>query len=118
MLLFCSILFTMMDNISLSQVKWDDEDIMYKKQAPDFMVKTIDNEDISLKDFKGKVVILLFWISGKNTLDKFIKDLDSTINKFKGNKSDLQVISVSLDDSLDKVMELLGEKKISAYRKF
>ncbi|WP_461829113.1 TlpA disulfide reductase family protein [Aquifex sp.] len=31
------------------------------KPAPDFTLKTLDGREISLKDFKGKVVLINFW---------------------------------------------------------
>ena len=43
-------------------IKEDKSDFVFTgKPAPDFTLKTIDGKTVSLKDFRGKVVLVNFW---------------------------------------------------------
>ena len=68
--------------------------------APDFSLKDLRNKQVSLSDYKGKVVLINFWatwcgpcISEMKKLEKIYKD-----NHEKG----LEILAVSIDDARDK----------------
>jgi thiol-disulfide isomerase/thioredoxin len=65
-------------------------------KAPNFTLKDVNGNDVSLSDFKGKVVILDFWATWCPPCRKGIPDLIELQNKYK---NDLTVIGISLDQA-------------------
>jgi cytochrome oxidase Cu insertion factor (SCO1/SenC/PrrC family) len=39
-------------------------DRLVDRQAPDFTLTSLDGKEVSLSDFRGKVVVLAFWGAG------------------------------------------------------
>lgn len=79
--------------------------------APDFKVKTVTGEDISLSSFRGKYLILDFWASWcapcrEETV--FIKELYD-----KYHDKGLEVFSVSLDDKQDLWTKAIQDDKMN-----
>lgn len=80
------------------------------KQAPDFTLKDINGNSVSLSSFKGKVVLLKFWatwcppcreeIPSANSLDKLLKN--------RG----LVILSVSVDKSTPKIKDFVRKYPI------
>jgi len=78
--------------------------------APDFILYTLDGEEVRLSDYLGKVVIIDFWATWCTPCRKGIPDLVSIQNEFK---EDLIVIGISLDqpstqDQLISFIEYFG----------
>jgi thiol-disulfide isomerase/thioredoxin len=65
-----------------------------KNLAPDFTLKSTDEKEIKLSDFKGKIVILDFWATWCPPCRAAIPDLIDIQKKYK-NK--VVVIGISLD---------------------
>ncbi len=63
-------------------------------KAPDFTLTNISGEDVSLSDYKGKVVIVDFWATWCPPCRKGIPDLISLQNEYKDK---VKVIGISLD---------------------
>ncbi len=63
-------------------------------KAPDFTLNNIKGEEVSLSDYKGKVVIIDFWATWCPPCRKGIPDLISLQNEYKDN---VKVIGISLD---------------------
>lgn len=63
-------------------------------KAPDFTLSNISGEDVSLSDFKGKVIIVDFWATWCPPCRKGIPDLISLKNEYKDK---VEVIGISLD---------------------
>lgn len=73
--------------------------------APAFSEKAVNGEQISLENYKGKVVVLNFWIAQHEGSVKEAKNIAAVSSKFKDK--DLVVIGVDLDqkqETLDKIL--------------
>jgi cytochrome c biogenesis protein CcmG, thiol:disulfide interchange protein DsbE len=83
--------------------------------APDFTLKDISGKDVSLKDYKGKFVLLDFWATWCPPCQTTIVELIDLQNKFKDKG--LVILGVSIDDvkTTDdkKLAEFVKEKKIN-----
>jgi len=91
-LIFSIFLFFPGKNNTSSIVKIDNS--KYENIAPDFTLYDTDGKNVSLSDYKGKVVIINFWTTWCGPCRYEIPDLIQ-INK-KYNK-DLIVLGISLD---------------------
>lgn len=69
-------------------------------EAFDFKLKTVDNKELKLSDFKGKVVVLDFWATWCPPCRKGIPDLVDIQKSIK----DVQVIGISVDENPQKVI--------------
>jgi cytochrome c biogenesis protein CcmG, thiol:disulfide interchange protein DsbE len=63
--------------------------------APSFTVKTLEGEEVSLEDLKGRVVFLNFWRTDCGPCVAEMQDLELLAEKFRGRK--FQMMPVSLD---------------------
>jgi len=76
-----------------------------------FTLKDIDNKDVKLSDFKGKVIVLDFWATWcgpcKIEIPAFVE-----MQKKYGAQG-LQVIGVSVDDTVDKLKPFAAQFKMN-----
>lgn len=79
------------------------------KEAPDFVLKDLDGNDISLSDFRGKVVLLNFWASWCVYCDQEMPDLERLYTTF----DDIVVIGVNVGEDLDLVREYVEENNLT-----
>jgi thiol-disulfide isomerase/thioredoxin len=78
-----------------------------------FTLKDLNNKDVNLASFKGKVILLDFWATWcgpcKIEIPWFIEF------QKKYGKDGLQVIGVSIDDTLDKLKPFATEYKMNYF---
>lgn len=65
--------------------------------APSFTMPDQNNNEVRLKDYRGKVVILEFWRSTCQTCTDEMKDLEVLWNEHR-NSGDLVIIGISGDE--------------------
>lgn len=66
-------------------------------QAPDFLLKGVDNKNYSLKDIKSRTLLVVFICNHCPYVKARINDLISLQSKF--DNSDLQIIGINSNDS-------------------
>jgi peroxiredoxin/endonuclease III len=79
--------------------------------VPDFNVKTLDGETISLKDLRGKVVLLDFWATWHGPCRPEIPRIREAYLKY--HDRGFEVIGVSLDKDRKKLEKFIEEKKVA-----
>lgn len=81
-------------------------ELMYGNPAPDFTLKDINGETVSLKDFRGKVVLLDFWAT---TCGPCITEIPNLRTLYEEHHPDLVLISISLDANDDPLVKFLED---------
>lgn len=80
-------------------------------KAPDFLLKTTDNRDLKLSDYKGKIVILDFWATWCGPCRRSVPDLIEIQNEYR---NDVIVIGISLDShTINNVIPFMKEYGIN-----
>jgi thiol-disulfide isomerase/thioredoxin len=74
--------------------------------APDFKLKDLNGQDVSLSSYRGKVVLLNFWASWCAPCREEMPDLGELAHILKPEK-DVAMVTVSVDNGPDEVRDLL-----------
>lgn len=75
------------------------------QQAPDFTLKNVEGQNISLSDFKGEVVLLNFWASWCGPCVSEMPSIESLYMQTKD--LNIKVIAVNLKESKNTVQNFL-----------
>lgn len=81
--------------------------------APDFTLKSVQGKKVSLKDFKGSVVLLDFWAVWCGPCKSSLPFLEGLAAKYR--KKGFAVVGLHVDDRmplLDEVKQFLRENKV------
>jgi thiol-disulfide isomerase/thioredoxin len=80
--------------------------------APDFTLKTLQGESVTLSDYRGKAVYLNFWASWCPPCKEEMPEIQKFYDK---NKDQIEVltIAVAYQDQLKDIQELLAQNKFS-----
>lgn len=105
------------DSIAVSD-PISNEDPKMKKKAPDFSIKSIDNKQYSLTDFKGKYVYIDIWATWCGPCKVQIPFMKELENKF--HDSPIHFVSISVDDEKDKSVwgKMVEDNKMSGLQLF
>jgi thiol-disulfide isomerase/thioredoxin len=76
-----------------------------------FTLKDVSNKDVKLSAFKGKVILLDFWATWCGPCKIEIPWFIEFQNKY--GKDGLQVIGISVDDTLDKLKPFVADLKMN-----
>lgn len=87
------------------QTPEEDEDIII--EAPDFTLKNLQGEEVSLSDYRGKIVLINFWATWCTWCDKEMPDLQRLDNE----NDDLVVLAVDVMEDKKKVEKYIEEGK-------
>jgi|GEM_PF-1857838 len=79
-------------------------------QAPDFTTTTVEGKKVSLKDLRGKVVLLDFWATWCGPCLAEIPHIKEAADHFKGKP--FEVLAVSLDDFKEMLQSTLEQRQL------
>jgi len=83
------------------------------EEAPAFKATTLSGEEISLKDLRGKIVVLNFWYIGCAPCEVEIPSLNKLVEKY-GEKEEVVFLAFALNDA--KTLDSYLEKKPFKYQ--
>lgn len=67
--------------------------------APDFTLKNLSGEEVSLSDYRGKIVMINFWATWCTWCDVEMPDMQ----KFDSDNDDLVVLAVDVQENIEDV---------------
>ena len=80
-------------------------------KAPDFTLKTLDGEEVSLSDYLGKKVVMLeFWATWCNICMKELPNLVKNYNDFKDKG--FVILGITLQSDFEEVRRVVEENKV------
>lgn len=95
----------------MKQQKAAEEAIQIGKVAPDFTLTDKDGNEVSLKDFNGKYVLLDFWASWCRPCRDEMPNVAKAYEKFGGEE--FEVVGVSLDKTKEPWLKAVEEDNIT-----
>jgi peroxiredoxin len=91
---------------ALSKMRTDDE----RREQADFTLQELNGKSWTLKDLRGKVVVLNFWATWCPPCRKEMPDLDALYRQFKDKG--LVILAIS-DEDADKVRPFIAEQNVT-----
>lgn len=87
----------------------EDFEIAIGKESPNFTLKNLDGKEVSLSDYRGKIVLINFWATWCPWCDKEMPDLQ----KLDEENDDLVVLAVDVMEKEEEVKEYIEKNKYS-----
>lgn len=85
---------------------WEIEEIM-GKESPNFTLKDLSGNEVSLSSYRGKVILINFWATWCKPCKDEMPSLNSLFNRFK-NKG-FVILGISIDRSKKPVQKFLDK---------
>jgi peroxiredoxin len=82
-----------------------------ERQSANFTLTDLQGKQWTLKDLKGKVVLVNFWATWCPPCKKEIPDLEALYNRFKDQG--FIILAISQDDETDKVAPFIAAEKVT-----
>ena len=92
---------------AMAKLQAEDE----RRQQVDFTLTDLSGKSWTLRDLKGKVVLVNFWATWCPPCQKEMPDLEALYTRFKDQG--FVVLAISEDDETEKVGPFISERKIS-----
>lgn len=80
-------------------------DIAVGELAPDFTLKNLEGEEVSLSDYKGKIVMINFWATWCTWCDVEMPDMQ----KLSSENDDLVVLAVDVQEDIRDVKKYIED---------
>jgi peroxiredoxin len=79
--------------------------------APDFALRTVDNQNLRLSEFRGDVVLLNFWASWCGECRQSMPALEDLYSKYR--RAGLVLLSINMDDDMGRAATMARALKVS-----
>jgi peroxiredoxin len=86
--------------------------VLLDKPAPDFHVSTLDGRSVSLADYRGKKLVLVFWATWNNASHPEMVLLDQLYQRFHAADSGFDVLGIAVDDDQASLNQFTAGNKI------
>jgi len=86
--------------------------LMTNKQAPDFSLPSLEGQTVSLRDFKGKKLVISYWASWCGPCRIELPMLREFYKKHHSDGSDFEVLAVSVDEDRSAAEEYATREKL------
>jgi peroxiredoxin len=90
--------------LGLSLISADAATRLDGKEAPDFVLKTMDRGNLRLSEFRGQVVLINFWATWCGACRQAMPGLNDIYDKYQ--RAGLVMLSVNLDDESHRAMSM------------
>ncbi len=87
------------------------EPVSEGQTAPDFRFKDQYGKELSLSDFRGKVVLVNFWATWCSPCREEMPSMDALSHQM--DREQLKILALSVDDSWDSVNEFMRQTKMT-----
>ena len=94
------------DEVALESLEALDAELV-DRPAPDFVLGTVDQEELRLSDLRGQAVFLNFWASWCEPCREEMPSMVALANEMRGER--FRMVAVSLDEDEDALIEFLLE---------
>lgn len=84
----------------------EDYDIAFGKEAPNFTLMNLEGKEVSLEDYRGKIVLINFWTTSCPFCIKEMPD----IQKLSEENDDLVVLAVDVMEDKKRVKDYIEEE--------
>jgi len=81
------------------------------KDAPDFVLKTLDGANLRLSEFRGQVVLVNFWARWAGDTRQEMPALNRINTTYQ--RAGLVVLGISIDDDLRRAQEFASSMKVA-----
>jgi peroxiredoxin len=75
-----------------------EESALLHQPAPDFQLTTLDGAQVSLKDFRGKKVVVSFWASWCGPCRMELPELQAFYEKYHAKNPNFEILAISTDE--------------------
>lgn len=87
------------------------QDSLIGREAPGFVLRDLDGKTVSLREFKGKVILLGFWATWCKPCRRELAELEKIHQTYKAEG--LAIVGVTLDQSAGKARDYLDGIKVT-----
>lgn len=95
------------DNMEVADEEEMEFDIAIGKESPDFTLKNLNGDEVSLSDYRGKIVLINFWSTECTWCEKEMPDLQ----KLDKENDDLVVLAVNVMEKKETVEKYIEKGK-------
>lgn len=86
---------------------------LLNKPAPDFHLSSTDGRAISLADYHGKKLVLMFWATWNNGSHPEMLLLGQMYDRTRATNPDFDVLGVAVDDEMPAVKRFAGDSRLT-----
>jgi peroxiredoxin len=82
------------------------------KPAPDFHLTSVDGHPVSLADYRGKKLVLVFWATWNNGSHPEMLMLSQVYQRARTPENDFAVVGIAVDDELAAVRKFAADSHL------